>query len=72
MAKSPKTDMARVVADVPNDDYEAFKALALKLDLSINQLTRRCIRKEIAEAVEQAATPVYRPRASRTFADLDG
>lgn len=73
MAKSPKTDMARVVADVRHDDYEAFKALAQKLDLSINQLTRRLIRKEITEAAEQATARLYLPprgRAPRTFADL--
>lgn len=74
MAKSPKATMARVVADVPHDDYDAFKELAQKLDLSINQLTRRLIRKEITEAAEQATARLYRPprgRAPRTFADLD-
>lgn len=61
----------RVVADIPEDDYAKFRALAEERDLSIAQLARRCIRREVTEAADQAATPVYRPRVSRTLADLD-
>jgi hypothetical protein len=62
----------RIVVDVPEPDYAKFRAIAEEQDLSIAQLARRCIRREVAEATEQAATPVYRSRASRSLADLDG
>ncbi|MEQ5838275.1 hypothetical protein N0A02_02325 [Paraburkholderia acidicola] len=62
----------RIAADVPESDYAKFRALAEERDLSIMQLTRRLIKQEIAEAAEQVATLAYRPRASRTLADLDG
>jgi hypothetical protein len=62
----------RIAVDVPESVYAKFRALAEERDLSIMQLTRRLIKREVAEAAAQAATPVYRPRAARTLADLDG
>jgi hypothetical protein len=51
MAKSPKPEMSRVVADLPTSEYEEFKELAKMQDLTVNQLVRRCIRKELSKPV---------------------
>jgi hypothetical protein len=55
MAKSNKPYMARIIVDVPKDDLEKFRELAEQQDLSMMQLVRRCIRKELAEAAPRTA-----------------
>ena len=70
-ATKPRT--FRIAVDVPEPDYAKLRVLAEERDLSIAQLARRCIRREIVEAAEQATARVYghaTGRARHTLADL--
>ena len=40
----------QIHVEIPAEEYDAFKALSKERDLSIQQLARRCIRRELAES----------------------
>ena len=48
MAKSPQDGCARLLTDIPVVEYTAFVTLAERLDLSVNQLSRRALRAELS------------------------
>jgi hypothetical protein len=48
MAKSPQDGCGRLLTDLPVAEYEAFIELAERLDLSVNQLSRRALRAELS------------------------
>jgi hypothetical protein len=68
MAKSPQDGCGRLLTDLPVAEYEAFIELAERLDLSVNQLSRRALRAELSlyglgtppEPVLTHTRPAYR------------
>ncbi|WP_244136644.1 hypothetical protein [Burkholderia vietnamiensis] len=48
-----KTRGRQIHVELPSNEYDAFKALSKERDLSIQQLARRCIRRELAESAKQ-------------------
>lgn len=55
-----KTRGRQIHVEMPADEYDAFKALATKQDLSMQQLARRCIRAymEGVTAAKRVNSPV--------------
>jgi hypothetical protein len=48
MAKSPQDGCGRLLTDLPEIEYAAFIELAERLDMSVNQLSRRALRAELS------------------------